>query len=154
MTGVQTCALPICFALLIEGDEQAVKSANGPTVPVAGRVAVIVYVMVGGATPKLDVVASQVVMVGGEALPVLQVKNSGNAHGRLDGFLSGTDASGKKLEFSVSTLPILPGETRAISLSVNRGERDPAFKIAYPVTIRGNLEWGEKSTPFEQRFAP
>ena len=142
------------FALLIEGDEQAVKSANGPTVPVAGRVAVIVYVMVGGATPKLDVVASQVVMVGGEALPVLQVKNSGNAHGRLDGFLSGTDASGKKLEFSVSTLPILPGETRAISLSVNRGERDPAVKIAYPVTIRGNLEWGEKSTPFEQRFAP
>ena len=142
------------FALLIEGDEQAVKSTNGPSVPVAGRVAVIVYVMVGGAAPKLEVVASEVTTIGGFALPQLQVRNSGNAHGRLDGFLSGTDASGKKLEFSVSTLPILPGETRAISLSVNRGDGEAPIKIVYPVTIRGNLEWGEKSTPFEQRFAP
>lgn len=142
------------FALLVEGDEQAVKTANGPAIPMAGRIAVIVYVTIGSAVPKLEVVASQVALVNGEATPVLQIKNSGNAHGRLDGFLSGTDASGQKLEFSISTLPILPGETRAISLTVNRAERDAPITIAYPVTIRGNLEWADKSTPFEQRFTP
>ena len=142
------------FALLIEGDEQVVKSANGPSVPVSGRVGVIVYVTVGGAAPNLDIVSTQVTVVNGEAVPVLQVKNSGNAHGRLDGFLSGTDAGGKKLEFTISTLPILPGETRAINLTVTRGERDAPIQIAYPITIRGNLEWADKSNPFEQRFAP
>jgi hypothetical protein len=84
---------------------------------------------------------------------MLQVRNTGTAHGRLDGFLSGTDASGRKLEFTISTLPILPGETRAISLTANRGEKEAPFKISYPVTIRGNLEWNGKSTAFEQRFA-
>ena len=142
------------FALLIEGDEQAVKAANGPPVPVAGRIGVIVYLSIGGAVPKLELVGSQVATVNGEATPVLQIKNTGNAHGRLDGFLSGTDAGGKKLEFSLSTLPILPGETRGISLIVNRGEQEAPTKIKYPITVRGNLEWADKSVPFEQRFAP
>ena len=142
------------FALLIEGDEQAVKAANGPPVPVAGRIGVIVYLSIGGAVPKLELVGSQVATINGEATPVLQIKNSGNAHGRLDGFLSGTDAGGKKLEFSLSTLPILPGETRGISLIVNRGEQEAPTKIKFPITVRGNLEWADKSVPFEQRFAP
>lgn len=142
------------FALLVEGDEQVVKTTNGPAVPVAGRIAVIVYVTVGSAAPKLEIVGSQVTLINGDPTPVLQVKNSGNAHGRLDGFLSGTDANGKKLEFTISTLPILAGETRTISLTVTRGEKDPPVKIAYPVMIRGNLEWTDKSIAFEQRFAP
>ena len=142
------------FALLIEGDEQTVKAANGPPVPVAGRIGVIVYLSIGGAAPKLELVGSQVATINGEATPVLQIKNSGNAHGRLDGFLSGTDAGGKKLEFSLSTLPILPGETRGISLIVNRGEQEALTKIKFPITVRGNLEWADKSVPFEQRFTP
>jgi len=142
------------FAVLAEGEPQSVKAANGPALAMSGRIAVIVYVSTGNAAPVLEITASKVEMINGEATPVLQVKNTGNAHGRLDGFLSGTDASGKKLEFDISTLPILPGEIRAITLSVSRGERDAAVKIAYPVTIRGNLEWANKSTPFEQRFAP
>ena len=142
------------FALLIEGDEQTVKAANGPPVPVAGRIGVIVYLSIGGAVPKLELVGSQVATINGEATPVLQIKNTGNAHGRLDGFLSGTDAGGKKLEFSLSTLPILPGETRGISLIVNRGEQEAPTKIKFPITVRGNLEWADKSVPFEQRFAP
>ena len=56
-------------------------------------------------------------MLNGRKLPVLQVKNLGNAHGRLAGFLQGTDASGRRLEFEPSTLPILPLETRAIALT-------------------------------------
>lgn len=142
------------FALLIEGEAQAVRAPNGPAIPMSGRIGIIVYVTVGGASPQLDVVSAQVASVNGEPTPVLQVRNTGNAHGRLDGFLSGTDASGKKLEFTVSTLPVLPGETRSISLTVTRGERDAPDKIAYPISIRGNLEWAGKTIPFEQRFSP
>ena len=49
------------------------------------------------------------------------VENTGTAHGRLSAFLSGTDAAGKKREFSPATLPILPGETRRIALNVDDG---------------------------------
>jgi hypothetical protein len=139
------------FAILIEGDEQQVQTPGGPAFPISGRLGVIVYVAVGSADPKLEVVGTKVGSVNGEDLPVLRVKNSGTAHGRLAGFLSGTDASGKKLEFNTATLPILPGETRDISLALYR-EKDESIKIAYPITIRGKLEWGGGSTTFEQKF--
>ena len=142
------------FAVLVEGEPQAVAASNGPPIPMSGRIGIIVYVKIGSATSKLEIVSANVAVVDNEATPVLHVRNSGNAHGRLDGFLSGTDASGKKLDFSISTLPILPGETRVIPLTVTRGERDAPIKIAYPITIRGNLEWADKSNPFEQRFQP
>jgi hypothetical protein len=57
------------------------------------------------------------------------------------------------LEFVPTTLPILAGETRAVPLHIQR-EKDDAVKIAYPITIRGTLEWADKSVSFEQRFAP
>jgi hypothetical protein len=138
------------FAILIEGDEQSVQTPGGPTFPVSGRLGVIVYVTLGGAEAKLDVVGTAIAAE--DAMPVLMVKNTGAAHGRLAGFLSGTDASGRKLEFTPATLPILPGETRAISLVLYR-EGDEPLKIAYPITIRGKLEWGDRTTPFEQSFA-
>jgi hypothetical protein len=140
------------FAILIEGDEQSVQTPGGPSFPIAGRLGVIVYVTLGGADAKLEVVGNKVAAVNGEMVPVMMVKNSGNAHGRLAGFLSGTDAAGLRLEFTPATLPILPGETRAISLVLYR-ERDEPLKITYPITIRGNLEWGDKKVPFEQSFA-
>jgi hypothetical protein len=140
------------FAILIEGDEQNVQTPGGPSFPISGRLGVIVYVTLAGAEPKIEVVGARVAKVNDEDMPVVMVKNSGNAHGRLAGFLSGTDAAGRKLEFTPATLPILPGETRAISLVLFR-ERDEPLKIAYPVTIRGKLEWGDnKSAPFEQSF--
>lgn len=141
------------FAILIEGDEQNVQTPGGPAFPISGRLGVIVYVTIGGAQPQLEVVESKVALVNGEAMPVMMVRNTGNAHGRLAGFLSGTDAAGTKIEFTPSTLPILAGETRAISLVPYR-DRDEPLKVAFPITIRGKLEWGDnKSTPFEQKFA-
>ncbi len=140
------------FAVLIEGDEQNVQTPGGPSFPIAGRLGVIVYVTIGAAAPKLEVVGARTAAINGEVMPVMLVKNTGNAHGRLAGFLSGTDAAGKKLEFTPGTLPILPGETRAISLVLYR-ERDEPLKIAYPITIRGNLEVGDGKLPFEQSFA-
>jgi hypothetical protein len=140
------------FAVLIEGDETAVPMAGGPSLPIAGRLGVIVYVTIGGAQPQLDVVGGKVASIERQQLPVIMVKNTGNAHGRITGFLGGTDAAGKKLEFTPSTLPILPGETRAIPLTIHK-ERDEPVAVAYPITIRGKLEWGDnKSTPFEQSF--
>ena len=140
------------FAILIEGADQNVQTPGGPAFPISGRLGVIVYVTVGAAEPILEIAGTKVASVNGEDLPVLTVKNTGNAHGRLAGFLSGTDASGKKLEFTAATLPILPGESRDISLALYR-DKDETLKIAYPVTIRGKLEWGSKSTAFEQTFS-
>ena len=140
------------FALLISGDEQVVKTPNGASFPYTGRLAVIVYVTIGDARPMLEVVGSAVANIDGQPTPVIRINNRGNAHGRLAGFLSGADASGKKLEFAPSTLPILPGETRVISLVVNHEGDGPVPRIAYPITIRGKLEWGDQTTPFEQRF--
>jgi len=140
------------FALMIEGDEQSVQTPGGPSFPIAGRLGVIVYVTLGNAEPRLEVVGSKVAPVNGVDVPVIAVSNTGNAHGRLMGFLSGTDASGAKLEFTPATLPILPGETRAISLVAYK-DRDEVVKVAYPITIRGKLEWSGKAVPFEQTFA-
>jgi hypothetical protein len=141
------------FALMIEGDEQSVKPSGGAALVVAGRIGVIVYAALGGAAPRLEVVGARVVTKNGDLVPVIEVRNSGNAHGRISGFLSGTDASGRSLEFSPSTLPVLPGETRTLELAARR-EGDTPIKIAYPITIRGKLEWGDQTAPFEQRFAP
>jgi hypothetical protein len=139
------------FAVLVEGDEQNVQAGN-LSFPVSGRLGVIVYVMVGDAKPELKVVGGKVATVEQQPTPVILVKNDGTAHGRVSAFLSGTDATGKKLEFTTSTLPILPGETRDIALVVHR-ERDEAVSIAWPITIRGKLEWGDKTTPFEHTFS-
>jgi hypothetical protein len=140
------------FAMLIQGEDQPVKTGS-LSFPVSGRIGVIIYVVVGDAVPQLEVIGTRLRTLNGITLPVVDVKNSGKAHGRISGFLSGTDASGKKLDFDPATLPILPGELRGIALSPSTG-RDEPVKIEYPVTIRGTLEWGNKSFPFEQRFAP
>jgi hypothetical protein len=141
------------FALVIQGGAETVKAAQNVDIPVSGQIAVIVYVTLDGAEPQLELVRTAVAEREGKRVPVLYVRNSGRAHGRLEGFLEGTDASGRRLDFTPSGLPILPGETREIPLNVaGIGETSP--EIAYPVTIRGNLEWGGKSTPLDARFAP
>ena len=122
-------------------------------IPINGQIGVIVYVTLTGAVPELTITRTGVAPLDGRMLPTLYVSNTGRAHGRLAGFLSGTDASGRSLEFTPSGLPIMPGETRAIALGVAGDDRAPV-EIAYPITIRGNLEWGGRSTPLDARFAP
>jgi len=140
------------FAIMIEGDEQLARGADGLNLPVSGRIGVIVYVSVGDVAADLQVVSAGVTDVNGRRVPVLQVNNLGNAHGRLAGFLQGTDASGRRLEFEPSTLPILPLETRAIELTATERPETTA-EIAYPVTIKGVLEWGsERRLEINQLF--
>ena len=141
------------FALVLEGGGEEVQAGKNISIPVNGRIAVIVYVTLGDAAPQLDVVRTSVATRDGRQLPVLHVRNTGTAHGRLEGFLEGTDASGRHFDFSPAGLPILPGETREIALNV-AGEAESPPAIAFPIAIRGTLEWSGKSTPFEARFAP
>jgi hypothetical protein len=142
------------FALMIEGDEQIAKTPAGVAFPISGRLGVIVYVRIGDAQPKIEIVGSATADVNGARTPVLQVRNNGDAHARLSGFLSGTDAKGAKLEFAPTMLPILPGETRTISLVVDHESDTPAPVVALPITISGKLEWADQSIPYEHRFEP
>lgn len=141
------------FAILIEGQEQS-PSASMP-IGLAARIGVIVYVAVGDVKPQLSVLGGSVGLVNGQPTPLLRVRNDGTAHGRLAGFLSGTDAAGTALEFSPGSTPILPGETRDIALSATRpGNLDASVQVRFPVTVRGKLEWGsDGSSAVDQRFA-
>jgi hypothetical protein len=137
------------FAIMFEGAESGVMSQGGLNVPVSGRIGVIVYAGMPGAQPKLDVVSQRVQ----GKLPTLEVRNSGTAHGRLSGLLSGTDAKGVRLEFSPAGLPILPGETRSVTLSASIPGGTQIVPINYPATIKGSLEWGGQRVPFEHTFS-
>lgn len=130
------------FAIMVEGQDET-TTMGALSVPFNARMAVIVYVAVGGAQPKLTVVDPAVQISNGVPLPALRVRNEGNAHGRLGGFLQGTDASGARLEFTPATTPILPGETRTIPLLASRpGDPDAQVVLRYPVTVKGRIEWG------------
>jgi hypothetical protein len=139
------------FALLIEGDDPAVANTDLFKIPVRGRLGVIVYLAVGDAAPKLEIVKSSVETVRGQRVPTVWVRNSGNAHGRIGGFLNGTDAQGRELEFAPSNFPILPGETRPLVLAAQTGPDAPAT-AALPVMVRGMLEWSGTRVPYEFRF--
>lgn len=139
------------FAILIEGDDPAVARGENFSLPVRGRIAVIVYVAVGDAAPKLEIDKAAVAQVNGQPTPVITVRNVGNAHGRLSGFLTGTDAQGRRFDITPSALPILPGETRQVTLTAVN-DRNEAIALPLPITIRGNLEWSGGRLPFERRF--
>jgi hypothetical protein len=138
------------FGLMVEGEEQRVNSA-GMTFPVSGRIGVIVYVQVGEVTPQLVVEAAAPAMVDGQRVPMVSVRNTGTAHGRLAGFVSGTDASGKTYDFAPSTLPVLPGETRRLPLTPSAPDGS-AVTLKYPVSVDGTLEWGQSKTPFKHQY--
>ncbi len=141
------------FALVLEGLGATVDAGQNVSIPVNGQIAVIVYVVLGDAAPELSVVRADVGIRQGRQVPLIHVRNTGRAHGRLDGFLEGTDASGRRVDFTPNGLPILPGETREIALNV-AGASASSPAVVFPLEIRGNLEWSGKSTPFEARFAP
>ena len=143
------------FAIMIEGAEQVVKAASAMTFPVSGRVGVVVYAGVGDATPKLEITPSGTRALDGMIVPVLTIKNTGNAHGRAMGFLKGTDAAGVKIDLLPEPLPILPGQTRSIAL-VPQFEGNTIVKFAYPLNVLGVIEWSDslnsKKTQIDFRF--
>ena len=131
------------LAILVEpGDEESVMArARNIRFPVEGRIAIIIYVSVGDAAPVLSLQSLELQDVNGRLTPVALLKNTGNAHGRPDGFLEGIDASGKKIDFIVARTPILPGQTRPITIWQATAEGDTAVTLTPPVKIKGLIEW-------------
>lgn len=133
--------------LAVEGIEPAYQAAiekggMSLNLPVNGRIAVAVYVMVNGAQPKLTMGQIAIKEVNGHKTAVLNVTNDGDAHGRLEGSLDAKDATGAAFEMIPETTPIMPGQTRALPLSVKadsvpKGMTAPKF----PVHISGTLDW-------------
>jgi hypothetical protein len=136
------------FAIMIEGDPESVD--GGVAIPVSGRIGVIVYLTLGDAAAQLAIVDQKLRTVDGRLLPVLSVRNNGNAHARLQGFVDGKDGSGKTFAFAPSTLPILPGETREIPLTPQGDSEDaPAPTLTYPLQLKGRLDWGKQHLDIE-----
>ncbi len=154
------------FAIVIAGGDSNVEAAENVQFPVAGQIALIVYVAVGDVKPSLKIVKAAVVEIGGVKTPVVMVENTGTAHGRLSAFLNGTDAAGVRREFSPSTLPILPGETRMIALNPDNVEDSLEMEgrestktkslgpIVFPLTINGTMNDSINSFRFEGVFEP
>lgn len=127
------------FAIMIEGDPQ-----RSGAMTVAGRIGVIVYLDIGDGAANLQVLGARVLEVEGRALPVLSVRNEGNAHGRLQGLVDGTDAQGRRWTLAPANHPILPGATREIPL-YPMSEADGSLPaLAYPLQLQGRLEWGKQ----------
>lgn len=142
------------FAVMIEGVEPVTVDNGGIAVPVSGRIGVIVYAAVGGAKPQMAVASHGVAEVQGAALPVMEVRNGGNAHGRFDGAVTAVGADGQKFELVPSSLPILPGETRRVSLAPVTVEGQPAVTLKYPLVVKGELEVGAQKVPVDLTFKP
>ncbi len=126
------------FAVMMEslGEPHQTQLQGGAiNLPVTGRIAVIVYLQIGGAAPELVLEGIHAKKVNDKWLPVARVNNRGDAHGRLDGDLTGKDANGDKLKFSIATSPILPGQTRDMVLTPADREKD----IVLPVIISGKI---------------
>lgn len=143
------------FAVAIQGKEQTVRQAGLP-IPVSARMAVVVYLAVGDAKPQLSLVSATTRAVSNIKTAALLIKNSGNAHGRLEGVLTGVDANGVELEFTPASTPIMPGETREITLGASRfGASDAPVSVRFPVKVSGKLEWGKnQAITLVQLFEP
>ena len=141
------------FAIMVEGlDPTQVQGSI--SFPVGGRIGVIVYAAIGEAAPQLEIASTRVVTLNGKSVAVVDVRNRGKAHGRLEGFLEGTDAAGTRFEMAPADLPILPGETRAVSINPVIEEGKTAPEVRFPLLVKGKLEWGKNSIPLEARFVP
>ncbi len=140
----ENAAAGLCrFALLVEpaGEDAPLALSGGLTIPIHGQLGVIVYVRVGDSRPVLAINDIAMHRVDGKMTPAAVITNTGTAHGRAEGLLTGTDASGRALEFTVSNLPILPGETRTIPIWVGDDPNGKPVVLKPPVTLRGSIEW-------------
>jgi hypothetical protein len=132
--------------LAVEGVEPAYRAQlqNGGaslSLPISGRIAVAVYVIVNGAAPKLEVKQLGVKDLRGQRTPVITVANTGDAHGRLEGGLESVDANGEKFDLLPEGSPILPGQTRTLPLQPRVEENRKPPTMTFPVKSSGQLDW-------------
>lgn len=129
------------FAIMLEAVDASVPAVMGNIqLPIQGRIGVIVYLRIGDAKPVMILENVEVRSINGRLTPVGIFKNTGNAHARPEGMLSGVDGTGASLDLSVSPLPVLPGETRAVPLWL-QGEAAKTGVIQFPLKLSGTIEW-------------
>ena len=138
------------FMITIEGVEPAQQSiirSGGASLslPVTGRIAVAVYVMLGGAEPKLEMHQFTMRDVAGKRTPTVSVTNTGDAHGRLEGTLDAKDAKGRTFSLAVEGTPIMPGQTRNLVLMPKGDDGQNVPQPSYPVQASGLLDWDKGS---------
>lgn len=142
------------FALMVEGLEPA-KVQSAVPIPVGGRIAVIVYVAIGDAKPDLRLLSADLEQVEDRKTLFLTVHNTGNAHGRIEGYLDAKPPRGVAVELSPVDMPILPGETRRIPLIPSDSEGERALKaIETPLHLKGRLEWNGGNMPVDLSLRP
>jgi hypothetical protein len=139
------------FAVMIEGDEPSIAGSQGLNMPITGRIGVIVYVAVGDSRPDMEILGPTITTLNGQRVPTLRVHNGGSAHGRVSGFLTGTDANGISYDFTPADFPILPQEEREVFLTPSTAAQEHPT-LTFPVTVKGTLEWGDRKTELNQRF--
>jgi len=142
------------LALLLQApeDEAVIARADALSIPVQGRIAVVIYVVIGDARPELLLQGLRLAEVNGELQPVAVLHNRGNAHARTAGFVDATDANGRHLEFAVDALPILPGQTREVRLRRTLVDGESPAALAAPLDARGAIEWQTGKIPFDMRI--
>jgi hypothetical protein len=137
------------FAIMFEGEPETV----GPlALPVAGRIGIIVYVAVGSARAQLELQEVSVVEFEGQRLPALTVTNTGTAHTRMGGFVSGRDDAGRSLVFAPQSSPVLPGATRTILLHPESPEGESTPEISFPIRLTGRLDWSGQTLDVDEVF--
>ena len=138
------------FMIAIEGIEPASKALIqkgnvGLSLPVSGRIAVAVYVMLNGAEPKIEMSKIGVAEVKGARTPVVTVRNTGDAHGRLDGVIDAVGGDGSKFQLIPDGTPVLPGQTRNLALTAKGEPNSKPPVIVFPLRTHGTLDWDNGS---------
>jgi len=112
-------------------------------VPVAGAIAVIVYVKVGNAKPELEFKGAIKKKRDGKTVLAIRLHNRGNAHARPFGSVIVKDADRKKVELLSVPFPILPGQTTDTNLAIDReiSEIQNIEELKFPLHIKGLIEW-------------
>lgn len=134
------------FMLAVEGVEPAYRAqldggGASLSLPVSGRIAVAVYVLVNGAQPKLEITQVGVKEINGKRTPVITVINHGDAHGRLEGGLESVDAKGQKFDLLPESTPIMPGQTRTLPFQPKVEPNQKPPEMTLPIKADGQLDW-------------
>ncbi len=149
------------FAIFFEGDDEHFD--NSLPIPMNGRMGVVVYVRHEGLSITAKTLQPVTLRAEGQTVPGLGVMNTGGSTIRFSGFLEGRDATGKRVYFSPSSLPVLPGQTRTVAMMpvdpMQAGkpvkDRTPVT-WAWPLEVSGDLiisDSGKQSVPVKFTLA-
>ena len=111
-----------------------------------------VYIGVNGAQPKFEVLSVGSQTLGGTHQATVTVRNSGDAHGRLDGSLDAKDAAGQRFELVPEGTPVLPGQTRVLPLSPRQTDAKTPPKPQWPIQASGALDWDKGAFKINTEF--